>query len=180
MSIYYTPQTREQASEWIDDNIPNQSTLVREHWDYGLPHGFLPDSAFLKNYQNQNKPLPTYTYLTNLNYDDEGEGKFDEVSYNLSKGDYLIIASSRLWKQIEKNPSKYPYTSEYYKKLFDEQLGYKLVKKFTSYPKIGPIEISDESAEETFQVFDHPTIYIFQNVDRFNKDKLFDMLYKNI
>jgi hypothetical protein len=52
---------------------------------------------------------------------------------------------------------------------FKGRLGYDLAEVFVTYPKLGPIEINDESAEEAFTFYDHPKVLIFK------KNKNFDL-----
>lgn len=164
LSIYQNPTTRIVASQWIYENIPQGSTLLVEHWDDRLP-----------------SPLPRqnpsqYSYLEMKNYEPDTPGKISSMAENLADGDFLILSSRRLSGSIGKNPEQWPITSQYYEKLFREKLGYRLVKTVTSYPKLLNIEIKDDQAEETFQVYDHPIIHIFQNTDKFSKEKLQSIL----
>jgi hypothetical protein len=73
-------------------------------------------------------------------------------------------------------------TLEYYRALFDGQLGFDLVAFFNSPIKIGPLYVSDLAgeaalnhppdlplfnlnplaAEEAFSVYDHPPVWIFK------------------
>ncbi len=53
-----------------------------------------------------------------------------------------------------------------WKGLQDGTLGFKQVATFTSYPQLGPITLNDERTEETFTVFDHPTIRIYKNLNK--------------
>ena len=64
--------------------------------------------------------------------------------------------------------------NRYYKDLFAERnlLGSKLrfvkVKEFTAYPmiRVGPfhITIPDDTADESFTVYDHPKVMIFKKI----------------
>ena len=69
-------------------------------------------------------------------------------------------------------PEKYPLTSRYYQLLFSGQLGYTQIVRFTSYPSLLGIEINDDQSEETFQVYDHPKVLIFENTGRLDKEDL--------
>ena len=51
---------------------------------------------------------------------------------------------------------------QYYRDLFDEKLGFKLVKTFKVYPAILGWTINDDGAEMTFRSFDHPRVLIFK------------------
>lgn len=164
MRIFFTESTRTTASKWMVENIPENSILLTEHWDDGLPVGL------------KNVDIPKYEYIVMENFNDDTDVKLGRMALALEEGDYLLITSRRLSGTISRAEDKYPYTSQYYSKLFTGYLGYKEVKSFQSYPGLGFIEISTESAEETFEVFDHPTIYIFENVERLDADILYDKL----
>ena len=62
----------------------------------------------------------------------------------------------------------YTNTAEYYKKLFAGDLGFTKIAEFTSYPtlSIGKLQmtINDDSADESFTVYDHPKIMIFKKI----------------
>jgi len=104
--------------------------------------------------------------------------KFKTLTSQLAEGDYLIIASRRLYKSIPRSPN-HPHTKQYYKLLFEEQLGYKQVAQFNSYPNFLGIEIKDDGIEETFRVFDHPTIIVFENFEKLSSEEIFNKIFKN-
>jgi len=57
---------------------------------------------------------------------------------------------------------RYPMTTEYYRLLFEEKLGFELAGRFTSFPTIFGIEFDDTGAEEAFSVYDHPEVRIYR------------------
>jgi hypothetical protein len=155
ISIYGKQNTRLEASDWIRSNIQVGSTLAVEHWDDRLP---MQDSVGY-NFQE----LALYEHP-------DSQIKWDNIRNQLSNSDYIIIASNRLYVPLQKLDDCqkfekcYPRTSEYYKSLFSEKLGFKKIKEFSSYPTI-PIfgwEINDDAADESFTVYDHPKIIIFK------------------
>lgn len=158
LSIYSITHTRIAASDWIIKNIPKGSTLAVEHWDDRVP---LYDGE-------------KYNYQELTLYDQpDDETKWQILNEKLSKADYIIIASNRLYAPLQKlsNCQKfkscYPATTEYYKKLFNNQLLFKKVAEFTAYPELKILnfkfQIKDDSADESFTVYDHPKIMIFKN-----------------
>lgn len=163
MTVFQRPSTRITASKWIFEAIPADSRLLTEHWDDRLPTGL---SGFSVNYE--------FTEMTN--YEPDNQVKLDQLSKNLADGDYIILSSRRLYGSIGQNPDRYPLTSYYYQQLFAEKLGYTLVARFDSYPQLGPLVINDDGAEETFQIYDHPTIFIFQNTGRYSAEQLKNLL----
>lgn len=164
LNIYSFPHTRIVATNWILNNIPAGATIATEHWDDGLPlYGG-------EKYIHQELTL----------YDQpDDENKWKVLDEKLAKTDYIIIASNRLYVPLQKltDCKKYKVcylkTAEYYQKLFSGKLGFKKVKEFTAYPgfrlpagKAGisdfEFRISDDTADESFTVYDHPKILIFK------------------
>lgn len=159
MHIYFKPNTKVIASEWIHTNIPEGSVLATEHWDDTLP---LTDQ-----YKYDMRSLPLY--------EPDIKQKWDEINQTLSQTDYIIVASNRLYVPLMKLtdcsnlPAHRCYlrTSLYYKELFEETSGFKKIAEFTSFPTIPftSISFNDQSADESFTVYDHPKIMIFQKID---------------
>lgn len=160
LNIYIKPHTRVAASTWIYQNIPTQSSIAGEHWDDGLP---LPLPANLgKQYKIIQLPV----------YESDSLEKISNLSIALSQNDYFVISSRRVYYSILVNSKQYPYTSKFYKLLFEGKLGFKLVEKFINYP----LYFSDDFADESFQSYDHPPVLIFKNERRFNHDEIFNLI----
>ena len=62
--------------------------------------------------------------------------------------------------------------SQYYRMLFAGDLGYRPVAEFTAYPRLGGLVIRDDNADESFSVYDHPRVLVFENVDRLKPELL--------
>ncbi len=156
MHIYTEPNARTQATNWILANIPEGSTIALEHWDDGLPL----TSASL--YEMKELPL----------YDSDTKDKWKKIYTTLNQSDYIIVASNRLYVPLMKmtNCNRLPVgrcyktTASYYQRLFDGSLGFQKVAEFSTLPTIPilNIPINDSSADESFTVYDHPKVMIFQ------------------
>jgi len=106
----------------------------------------------------------------------------------LGQADYVVLASQRLYGVTGRLPDRYPLAAAYYRLLFAGQLGFQLVHVETSYPQLGPLAIVDEPlagtvlprprlprpaplvldlgrADESYAVYDHPRVLIFQKVE---------------
>jgi 4-amino-4-deoxy-L-arabinose transferase-like glycosyltransferase len=160
-SIYTREQTRITASKWMYRTIPTSAKLLKEHWDDGLP---VPLTAELNP-----GIIPTEELTI---YEPDNSEKIDYYATKLSEGDFLVINSRRLYGTLLYLPEKYPITQRYYQMLFSGALGYTKAAEFTSYPTLLGIEINDDASEETFQVYDHPKVIIFQNTARLTKDEI--------
>lgn len=153
--IYSIPHTRITASNWILQNIPSGTALAVEHWDDRLP---------IMNSQNY-----VIQELTLYDFPDDKD-KMKRISTVLHDSSYIIIASNRLYtplpklRDCKKFIKCYPLTTQYYKDLFSGKLGFTKVAEFSAFPKLPflPISFSDQSADESFTVYDHPTIMIFK------------------
>ncbi len=156
LNIYLEPHTRFQATDWILKNIPRGSTLAVEHWDDRLP----------------TTGVEKYSYEELALYEQDSKEKWEMINSQLKRSDYIIIASNRLYVPLQKltdcthlPPGRcYPQTAAYYKKLFHNKLGFKKIKEFSVTPIIPilNIPINDQSADESFTVYDHPKIIIFK------------------
>jgi len=164
-SIYLKESTRITASKWIYENIKEESKILTEHWDDGLPldlkggkHPFL--------YQIEQLTI----------YEADNQEKINYYAEKLSQADYLILNSRRLYGTLMFLEEKYPLTSQYYRLLFAEELGYNKVAEFSVYPSLFNLEIKDDESEETFQVYDHPKVIIFENQKQFSQEEIKNIL----
>lgn len=159
LSIYVQPHSRIAASEWIYRNIPPGSKIAVEHWDDALPIT-LDGARIAQNYTFLE--LPVFA-------PDSDANKWNTLYENLENADYYIMSSNRAWRSVMSAPDKYPVMSKFYKDLFaGRNKDYKQFGHFTSYPSykyLGiPVEFPDNSADETFTVYDHPEVYIFERI----------------
>ncbi len=142
-------------------------------YDYGLPF-----------------PIPGYApfdgiYRGDLNlqvYWDDNADKLTRFLETLNQADFILIPTNHQYAQITRLPERYPLTTVYYRELigcppekdiiwcyrvakpgmFTGRLGFDLVATFENYPRLGPLVINDQSAEEAFTFYDHPKVLIFQ------------------
>lgn len=154
LNIYTKRHTRIAATDWILENIPPGKTLAVEHWDDRVP------VRYGEQYQYQEMTI--YELPDN-------EQKWEVLSKKLAQSDYVILASNRLYTPLPKlaDCTKYkvcyPLTTKYYENLFNSSLGFKKIKEFTAYPQLGPWKIVDDDADESFTVYEHPKILIYEN-----------------
>lgn len=156
MSVYYKNNTKIEASNWINSNIAHGASIAIEHWDDQLPiYG-----------------AEKYTFNTLPLYEPDTKEKWDNINSMLKDSQYLILASNRLYTPLQKltncnvlpKDKCYPKTAKYYHDLFSGKLGYRQIAVFESAPTIPftKITIDDQSADESFTVYDHPKIMIFK------------------
>ena len=180
VSIYSRPHPATSASQWIRSNVPAGASILKEHWEEGLPN--------LGQYKWAELPM----------YEDDTPQKTAQVSQMLAGADYLVFYSQRLYATIPRLKERYPVSSEYYRLLFSEAIGYRLVHFDTSYPGLLGVSLMDDTfsrpglptpyalqnfkpsaisidmgfADESFTVYDHPLVMIFKNEEHFSADAL--------
>ena len=164
-SIYGRMNTRIEASRWMYQNLPQGSTLANEHWDDWLPIGGLDGNT---SYGDQGM----FKAVEMRNYEDDNPDKLNWMVDNLTQANYIVLSSNRLYDSIPRLPMRYPLTSRYYSLLFSGKLGFERIKEFTSYPTILGIQIPDQIAEESFSVYDHPRVQIFQKTAAFDPERV--------
>ncbi|MGA9532380.1 MAG: DUF2298 domain-containing protein [Anaerolineales bacterium] len=165
-------------------------TIVHEtSWDDPLPQR-LDGYDIAGRYPSLNQEL---YWPDDEDKDNNGvSDKLERIVDSLSNGDYLFISSNRQYGTIARVPSRYPLSTAYYRLLLNcpaptdvwvcadqakpgqvnNDIGYELVQVFETNPHLFGFEISDQGAEESFTVYDHPQVLIFHKTAAFDPEKL--------
>ncbi len=152
--VYRTEHPFITASKWMYANIPDGSTIITEHWEEGLPLNLPIPKGYPAAHGWKNVTMPMY--------EEDTPQKFEIIKQNMREGDYYVLATKRLYGALPHLPERYPMSIRFYELLFEGKLGYTLVGDFHTYPKLFGIEIPDQSADESFWVYDHPRTLIFK------------------
>ena len=155
--IYLLPSTRLAATEWIGRNAGSRDTILIEHWDDRVPV-----DADDRGYNIVDLPQ----------YEPDTEEKRRLLADALAGGDWIVLASNRLYGSIIRNEDRYPVTSDYYRLLFRGRLGYRLARTFVSYPGLFGITLRDDLADESFTVYDHPKVIVFERTESLPAEEL--------
>lgn len=185
--IYLTPHPAVLASNWLELNSSKDVLIIQDHWEESIP--------------SQNGIKLSHERLELYNPDNYE--KFDKIFSLLSESDYYVVFSNRLYGTIPRLDERYPVTNNFYKKLFDESLGFEIVNfqkqsmnlfsinyqenyferisiekpsTINNYEKNFIINFNLGWSDESFSVYDHPNVIIFKNEKKYSKDKLFDSL----
>lgn len=173
LTIYQTPDVRYRASEWIFKNAKPDAYILQETANAVDIPIMSPDMTKV--------PETNYQYFSFNFYDLDGDpGLYaSPLQTHIDNADFIFVPSRRIFAnhtcarksaevcQILRK--RYPLLNNYYDGLFSGQLGFREVAVFTSYPRIEIfgktiLELPDEVAEETWTVFDHPVIRIYQRI----------------
>lgn len=149
-SLYLKPDVRITASAWLEKNAPLGSVFLVEG-------GNTVDIPLKGNFQ--------IISLDFYNLEDDPV-THQKIAQAIAQADYFLLESRRVFANHQRLPEYFPKTAQFYNLLFNGHLGFSKIAEFSSYPgfKFGNLnfEIPDEQAEETWSVFDHPVIRVFQ------------------
>jgi hypothetical protein len=138
---YFQTDIRLQASVWMAKNL-HGIALSEDRNVLSLP---------LLNHPN--------LQVIDYNFYDLNAQSAGQLASLLPQINYIFIPSRRVF--ANQNPDSSRFLKEYYSKLFSGQLGFKLIKEFSIYPAILNYE---QITEETFTIFDNPTIRIYEKI----------------
>ncbi|MBE0685942.1 MAG: helix-hairpin-helix domain-containing protein, partial [Anaerolineaceae bacterium] len=125
-------------------------------------------------------------------YEADTPEKRDRMIEILDHSEYIIVPSNRGYDAMPRLVTRYPLTLRYYQLLFDcdcsgdemekrayaleppfsSPLGFDLIETFVSHPNLGPIQINDQYADESFTVYDHPKVFIFKKSESFSIERV--------
>ena len=171
-SIYTHEDSRFTASRWIYQKIPSDSYVLSETAnviDIPIP----PPSPTDPSTEALAKAEANAYNLSPVSFDfyhlDESPQLQEELILHLEKADYIFIPSRRIFANYTQEPDNYPILNRYYNNLFNGNLGFVSVAEISSFPSLCllspvpcPLSFPDESAEETYTVFDHPVVRIYK------------------
>lgn len=162
MNVYKNPHTWIEASRWIYKNVPTQvqdasgitrqTTVLNEMWGDDLP-----------TYAEGGHPGMYRNLKWNVQEPDSPR-KLDELSMMLEQTDYVMMADRRAYGTYLRIPQRYPLNYFYYATMFSNpgKLGFENVLDLAVYPQLFGIKIKDDKADESYQLYDHPRVYIFK------------------
>jgi YYY domain-containing protein len=106
----------------------------------------------------------------------------DEIKYRrmvdvLTQADFFVISSNRFYDAQPRVPRRFAMSIEYFDRLFSGSLNYEILQTFRrgsnflgiTFPhEVLPTDdtpgwLNELEAEEAFTVYDHPTVFVFQN-----------------
>ena len=180
MSIYSERHPAQDVSAFLKDNARPGSIILKEHWEEGIPNTY--------GYHWRDLEL----------YNMDSEAKFDAISNDMAKADYLVFYSHRLYATIPRLAARYPISTKYYGALFEGHLGYELAFVSENTPTalgisyrndpLSRVDLKPPSgyelpsgalasidmgwADESFTVYEHPISLVFANTKHLSRDEI--------
>jgi hypothetical protein len=185
INMYRQPHPWVAASRWIFENVPEDSTIISEMWDDRLPDNVITAGEM------QNRDIYELADVNWLSGTEEYDNpsKLEENLSLIAEADYLVLSSNRNYGVIPRLPERYPLSSQYYRLLFEGQLGFEVAYVGTRFPNLFGFHLKTDSFswpglvpppevvnylndfpgpnwgrfDESFTVYDQPLVIIFQN-----------------
>ncbi len=155
MRVYAQEYPWQAASSWFYAHAADRSAYTWEAWGDPLPVD-LPGG-------NQQRATRGYRDVWMQIYDDMSpQDKLQHIADSLRQADYVVLSTPRIYLSVSRLPWRYPVEIRYYQLLFSGQLGYELAAKFTAFPGIGPFQVNDLGADQSFYDYDHPLVLIWK------------------
>ena len=149
LNIYINPDIRLTSSRWIDQNLPPNSHIFSEGGNIiNLPIG-----------NSNHYDVTNFDFFTL----DSNSDQITDLAGQLDLNDYILIPSRRVFKNQQ--TSQFPTSTKYYQALFSSQLGFTPIMLFN---RPTSLLLNPESAEETWTVFDNPTIRLYKKTTPLN------------
>ena len=171
MNIFIQPDARLTASQYLLRRVPEGSKILIEPSHNIPPMGsYLTQPSFHIDYVhwdgNRERhdyyrlyALDTYRYLYDLRHSADEKQRY--IESRLALADYIVIDDTFLQFYQHLPASQHGVVKKYYDDLFAGRLGFRLMRSFKVYPRLGGLDINDDSAELTFRLFDHPRVFVF-------------------
>jgi hypothetical protein len=155
MRVYAQEHPWQAASRWFYENAPRGSVYTWEAWGDPLPINLPEQNLYREGYGYKDAWMHIY-------HDMPTQDKLQHIQDSLRQADYVVLSTPRLYLSVSRLPWRYPVELRYYQLLFEEQLGYELAARFTAFPGLGPIEVNDLSADQSFFDYEHPLVLVFR------------------
>ena len=156
------------ASRWVYANAPRDSIILWEAWDDPLPKS-------IPGEQGTDMGRAGLRHIDWSPYEDDNAQKYEILKAKLKEADFVIYSSKRIYGSVDELPERYPLTTRYYDLMFGEQLGFVHAAEVTSPPRLFGFSFPDGSADESWSLYDHPQVSIFQKTRQLS-DAEFDAL----
>ena len=183
--VYLEDHPAVTASEWINGNVPKGTAIVSDnHWDEFVPN------------------LHTYDVWQFPVYEPDTLQKMDNLAEKLASSEYVVFYSSRPYASAARAPDRFPFSNQYYQRLFAGGLGYELDRTFTSYPEVLGVSFRDDAigragltrpepltpakssaigldlgyADDNAVGYDHPQVLLFKNSAHLTENSIRDQL----
>ncbi len=160
-TIYLKPDPRLEAAKWLKEHSSEGDTYTGEVYDMGM-------TAFNAEVGSNNITELDYYHIDD-GYTDQEE--ISSINETISNAEYIILPAERIYPTRYRLKDKYPNGYSHYYELFSGGMGFTKVGEFTRTTFLEDLfnirfynggYFSPLNYDETFRVFDQPTVTIFR------------------
>lgn len=160
-TIYLKPDPRLEAAKWLSENSDEEDTFAGEVYDMGM-------TAF--NAELGNHRITEFDYY-HIDEQSGNEERLAQLTKLLEESEYIIVPAERIYPTRARLTEIYPNGFKHYYDLFGEELEFTKVAEFTRTTFLEDLTginfysggiFAPLNYDETFRVFDQPTITIFK------------------
>lgn len=153
ITAFVHQDTRIAAAAYASKTIPRDTYILSEVYDLGIT-AFNSSFDHIELYNTYDLDLDPYP----VKYTEE------TLKTSLENSDYIILPSQRVIKSRLLQKKRFPKAYKFYKDLFNGNLGYEKVYETPCdiYCQITYMGNPSFRYEQTANVFDRPTVYIFK------------------
>ncbi|MDA0337772.1 MAG: glycosyltransferase family 39 protein [bacterium] len=152
-NVWSQEDSRIQAGRWIAENVPAGARIAVEQGAF--PLGPVIDS---QRYEQADLGISTFF---NARGQLLSRTIVNMLDRRLGGADYVAITDVNRLTNLTAAPEALPVVASFYRHLTQEQLGYRLVRRFKVYPELWGLRFNDDGAEHSFLGFDHPAVLLF-------------------
>lgn len=153
-NIWSQEDSRIQAGRWIAANVPPGATIAVER-------GAFPVGPVIDDERYELADLGISTLF-------QARGQLlcsttaQLLQDRLRQAHAVAITDVNRLSNLSAAPDVLPVVASFYRHLTQQQLGYRLARRFKVYPEILGIRFNDDEAEHSFLGFDHPAVLLYQ------------------
>ncbi len=154
ITTYVNEDTRVAAKNFAEQNIPSYARILSEVYDMGI-------TPF-------NDSFPIITLFNFYDLDNNSfESSPETLARELEISEYIILPSQRILKTRLQNAKSFPQGHFFYSQLADEKNGFRKIYETPCdlFCRITYLNSPVFGFEQTVNVFDRPTLYIYKRVD---------------
>ncbi len=193
-NTYRQPHPWIAASNWIYQNVEEDSLILSEAWDDTLPDNINDGQQKLRRDIFE---IAEVNWLTGTEQNDN-ESKLRKNLELVAAADYLVLASNRNFGVIPRLPDRYPLSNRYYPLLFEGELGFEVTYVGTRTPNLFGIHLKPDNFswpgltppdrvedymegltginlgrfDESFTVYDQPFVIVLENTKRLSAEEM--------
>ena len=152
--IYAVEDSRLQASRWMAENVSLGSKIGVEGGAFSLS-SVISDQDFPKIHLEISELFRArgYTMCAPV---------LSLLQAKVAGLEYIVVTDVNRYRQFRAVPEMFPVVAEFYDRLLQERLGFRVARTIRVYPSLAGILLRDDDAEPAFVGFDHPTTWILR------------------